>query len=64
MRLVRRCLRELWDLFVDDRITVAALVAWIVAVCLLASRLRPGAVPGLALFAGIAAISVARSGRR
>ena len=53
MKLLRRSLREVWSLFVDDGASAALLVGWIVFACLV----LPGAAwSGPILFVGLAAI--------
>lgn len=56
MRVLRRCLHELWSLFVDDGYTACCTVGWIVAACLVLPRVPVGAWSGPILFAGIATI--------
>ncbi len=66
MRLLRRCLHELWTLFVDDGAVAAWLVAWIAVACLVLRRLPAGPWSGPVLFAGLLAIVTIsmRAGRR
>lgn len=56
MKLLRRCLHELWTLFVDDGAVAACVVAWIVVACLVLQRLPVGIWSGPILFVGLAAI--------
>ena len=66
MRLLRRCLHELWTLFVDDGAVAGWLVAWIAVACLVLRQLPAGAWSGPVLFAGLLAIVTVgmRAGRR
>ena len=59
MKLLRRCLRELWTLFVDDGAVAALIVGWIAVACLVLRRMPVGIWSGPILFAGLAAIVAA-----
>ena len=65
MKLLRRCLRELWTLFVDDGVVAGLVVGWIAIACLVLRRMPLGTWSGPILFAGLAAIVAAgaRTGR-
>ena len=56
MKLLLRCLREFWTLFVDDRTAAAAVVGWIAVACLLLRQLPVGPWSGPVLFAGLLVI--------
>lgn len=56
MRLLRRSLRELWSLFVDDGTSAALVVGWIVVGCLVLRALPSMVWSGPILFAGLALI--------
>ncbi len=56
MRLLRRCLHELWTLFVDDGASAASVVAWIAVACLVLRQLPAGPWSGPVLFAGLVVI--------
>jgi hypothetical protein len=56
LKLLRRCLRELWTLFVDDGVVAASVVIWITVACLALQRIPVGTWSGPILFAGLAAI--------
>ena len=66
MKLLCRCLRELWTLFVDDGAAAASVVAWIAVACLVLRQLPTGPWSGPVLFAGLLVIVVVgmRVGRR
>ncbi len=66
MRLLRRCLRELWTLFVDDGPAAAAVVVWIAVACPVLRQLPAGPWSGPGLFAGLLVIVTIgmRAGRR
>lgn len=66
MRLLRRCLREFWTLFVDDGAIAALLVGWIAVACLVLRQLPVRAWSGPVLFAGLLTIVTVgmRAGRR
>ena len=66
MRLLRRCLRELWKLFVDDGAAAAWIVGWIAVACLTLRHLPAGPWSGPVLFAGLLVIATLgmRAGRR
>ncbi len=66
MRLLRRCLHELWTLFVDDGVVAALVVGWIAVACLVLRQLPAGPWSGPVLFAGLLAIFTVgmRAGRR
>jgi len=53
-RLLRRCVHELWALFVDDGAIAA--VAWIAVACLTLRQVTAGIRSGPILFAGLSAI--------
>ena len=56
MRLLRRVLRELWGLFVDDGVSAALILGWIGVACIVLHSL-PGVMwSGPILFAGLATI--------
>ncbi len=63
MSLLRRCLHELWDLFVDDGALAA--VAWIAVACLALRQVDAGIWSGPILFGGLAAVFLltTRAGR-
>jgi hypothetical protein len=61
MRVLRRCLVEAWDLFVDDVTTVSLLLCWIAAAWMLLPLLTLGVWSGPLLFAGLAAIIALRT---
>lgn len=54
MTLLRRCLHELWALFVDEG--AVAIVAWIAMACLTLRQVPLGIWSGPILFAGLSAI--------
>ena len=56
MRLLRRSLRELWSLFVDDGTSAALVVGWIVFASVVLRALPAMAWSGPILFAGLALI--------
>lgn len=56
MRLLRRCVRELWRLFVDDGAIAAWVVIWITLACLALRQVPAGIWSGPILFAGLAAV--------
>jgi hypothetical protein len=59
MRLMILIRNELWGLFVDDGVFAGAIVVWLAAGWRVLPRLGlPGPLPGVVLFAGLAAILV------
>jgi hypothetical protein len=58
MNLLIMIRNELWAVFVDDGIFAGAIVVWLVAGTCLLPRLGLHWLPGLLLFAGLAAILV------
>lgn len=54
MSLLRRCVRELWALFIDDGALAA--VGWIAVACLTLRQLPAGIWSGPILFAGLSAV--------
>lgn len=54
MTLLRRCLRELWALFVDEG--AIAVVVWVAVACLALRQAPAGIWSGPILFAGLSAI--------
>lgn len=54
MKLLRRCVHELWALFIDDG--ALATVGWIVLACLTLRQVPVGVWSGPILFAGLSAI--------
>ena len=54
MTLLRRCLHELRDLFVDDGALAA--VGWIAAACLALRQVHAGIWSGPILFAGLSVV--------
>ena len=56
MRLLRRCMHELWTLFVDDGMAAAFVVGWILLACLVLRRVSTGLWSGPILFAGLTVI--------
>lgn len=54
MTFLRRCLRELWALFVDEG--AIAVVAWVAVACLVLRQVPVGIWSGPILFAGLSAI--------
>jgi len=64
VRLLRRSLRELWSLFVDDGASAALMVGWIVVACLVLRALPSIVWSGPILFAGLTAIVAFSVSRR
>ncbi len=56
MTFLRRCLHELWTLFVDDAATAGAIAAWIAIASLTLRHAPVGQWSGPILFAGLAVI--------
>ena len=54
--MLRRCLHELWTLFVDDGVVAACVVVWITLGSLALRRIPLGIWSGPILFVGLAAI--------
>ena len=54
MSLLRRCLHELWALFVDDGALAA--VGWIAVACLALRQVHAGIWSGPILFAGLSVV--------
>lgn len=54
MTLLRRCVSELYGLFVDDGANAALVVGWIAIACLMLRQLPGGSWSGPVLFAGLA----------
>ncbi len=63
MKLLRRCLDELWALFVDDG--ALAVVGWVAVACLALPLAPAGIWSGPILFAGLSVIFLltTRTGR-
>lgn len=58
MSILRRCLREIWKLFVDGSgATTLLTIAWIAAACVILRYLSIGAWSGPILFLGVATIT-------
>ena len=67
MRWLRSIAREVYGLFVDDGSFAVALLAWMVAACVMLRFLHAGHWGGAVLFAGLAGIlaeNALRSSRR
>lgn len=59
MTLLADIARELWSLFVDDRLLAAGLLGWVLAAALALPALGLAAAGGPILFAGCALVLVA-----
>ena len=64
MRWVRAVLAGIWGLFVDDGVFALSVIAWLVAVGLLATSGLPSLLLCVGLFAGLAALLLHSTRRR
>lgn len=64
MKLLRRCLHEVWSLFIYDGALAAYVVGWIAVACLTLRQAPAGPWSGPILFAGLSVIFTVSARRR